>query len=100
MKRLFDIIVSLIGIIVLSPVFLILALVIVIDSPGGVFFRGVRVGQNGKDFRIYKFRSMKPDCEGKGKWNVGDNDDRITKVGHFLRKSKCDETAAAHLMCS
>lgn len=91
MKRLFDIIVSLIGIIVLSPVFLILALVIVIDSPGGVFFRGVRVGQNGKDFRIYKFRSMKPDCEGKGKWNVGDNDDRITKVGHFLRKSKCDE---------
>lgn len=48
MKRLFDIIVSLIGIIVLSPVFLILALVIVIDSPGGVFFRGVRVGQNGK----------------------------------------------------
>ena len=91
MKRLFDIIVSLIGIIVLSPVFLILTLVIVIDSPGGVFFRGVRVGQNGKDFRIYKFRSMKPDCEGKGKWNVGDNDDRITKVGHFLRKSKYDE---------
>ena len=67
MKRLFDIIVSLIGIIVLSPVFLILALVIVIDSPGGVFFRGVRVGQNGKDFRIYKFRSMKMDAEKDGK---------------------------------
>lgn len=91
MKRLFDIVVSLIGLIVLSPFFLILALIIVIDSPGGVFFRGVRVGQHGKDFRIFKFRSMKPDCEGKGKWNVGDNDDRITKIGHFLRKSKLDE---------
>ena len=91
MKRLFDIIVSLLGIIVLSPVFLILELIIIIDSHGGVFFRGVRVGQNGKDFRIFKFRSMRPDCEGKGKWNVGDNDDRITRVGHFLRKSKCDE---------
>ena len=91
MKRLFDIAVSLFGIIVFSPVFLLLALIIVIDSPGGVFFRGVRVGQNGKDFRIFKFRSMKSDCEGKGKWNVGDNDDRITKIGHFLRKSKLDE---------
>ena len=91
MKRLIDIAVSLTGLIVLSPVFLILALLIVLDSPGGVFFRGVRVGQQGKDFRIFKFRSMKPDCEGKGKWNVGDNDDRITRVGHFLRKSKLDE---------
>ena len=91
MKRLIDIAVSLTGLIVLSPVFLILALLIVLDSPGGVFFRGVRVGQHGKDFRIFKFRSMKPDCEGKGKWNVGDNDARITRVGHFLRKSKLDE---------
>ncbi len=91
MKRLFDIFVSLLGLIILSPVFIILALVIVLDSKGGVFFRGVRVGQNGKDFRIYKFRSMRPDCEGKGKWNVGNNDDRITKVGHFLRNTKLDE---------
>ncbi len=91
MKRLFDIVVSLFGLLVLSPVFLILSLLIVIDSRGGVFFRGVRVGKDGKDFRIFKFRSMKPDCEGKGKWNVGDNDDRITRMGHFLRKSKLDE---------
>ncbi|MBE6927916.1 MAG: sugar transferase [Ruminococcaceae bacterium] len=91
MKRLLDIIFSLIGLILFSPIFLILSLMIVIDSRGGVFFRGVRVGLNGKDFRIFKFRSMIPDCEGKGKWNVGDNDDRITKVGHFLRKSKLDE---------
>lgn len=91
MKRIFDVIMSLSGLIILSPVLVITALLIVLDSPGGVFFRGVRVGQYGKDFRIFKFRSMKPDCEGKGKWNVGDNDDRITRIGHFLRKSKLDE---------
>lgn len=91
MKRLFDIVASFIGLICLSPILVILAIIIVCDSRGGVFFRGVRVGQHGKDFRIFKFRSMKPDCEGKGKWNVGDDDDRITKVGHFLRKSKMDE---------
>lgn len=91
MKRAFDFFVSLIGLIILSPVFLILSLVIVLDSPGGVFFRGVRVGQYGKDFRIIKFRSMLPDCEGKGKWNVGNDDDRITRVGHFLRNTKLDE---------
>ena len=91
MKRAFDFVASLIGFIILSPLFLILSIIIVLDSKGGVFFRGVRVGQYGKDFRIFKFRSMRPDCEGKGKWNVGDKDDRITRVGHFLRKSKLDE---------
>lgn len=91
MKRLFDIIASLFGLIILSPLMLALALMIVIDSRGGVFFRGERVGKNGKIFRIFKFRSMRPDSEGKGKWNVSDKDDRITRVGHFLRKSKLDE---------
>ena len=91
MKRLFDIVASLVGLIVLSPVFLIVSLMIVLDSRGGVFFRGERVGRHNKTFRIFKFRSMVPDCEGKGKWNVGDKDDRITRVGHFLRKSKLDE---------
>lgn len=91
MKRIFDLAVSSAGIIILSPVFLILSFLIVTDSNGGIFFRGVRVGQYGKLFRIFKFRSMKPDCEGKGRWNVGDDDDRITKIGHFLRKSKLDE---------
>lgn len=91
MKRLFDIVVSAVGLLLLSWLFLILALLIVIDSPGGVFFRGPRVGKNGKTFRIFKFRSMIPDCEGKGKWNVGDDDDRITRMGHFLRKTKLDE---------
>ncbi len=91
MKRLFDIVFSLLGLVITSPIFLILSIVISIDSPGGVFFRGPRVGKNGKVFYICKFRSMLPDCEGKGKWSVTDHDDRITKVGHFLRKSKLDE---------
>ena len=91
MKRLFDVIVSGIGLILLSWLFLIVAICIVIDSRGGVFFRGPRLGQYGKTFRIFKFRSMKPDSEGKGKWNVGDDDDRITRMGHFLRKTKLDE---------
>lgn len=91
MKRAIDIIVSGIGLVILSPVCLILAICIVADSPGGVFFRGPRVGKNGKIFYIYKFRSMVKDAEGHGKWNVGDNDIRITRMGHFLRKSKLDE---------
>lgn len=91
MKRIFDFVCSLIGLIVLSPIFLVLSIMVVTDSSGGIFFRGPRVGLHGKEFRIFKFRSMIPDCEGKGKWNVGDKDDRITKIGHFLRKSKLDE---------
>lgn len=91
MKRLFDIVFSLLGLIFISPIFILLSQIIVLDSQGGVFFRGVRVGRYGKDFRIFKFRSMVKDAEGKGKWNVGDNDSRITRIGHFLRKSKLDE---------
>lgn len=91
MKRLFDVICSLLGLIILSPVILVISILVVCDSPGGVFFRGERVGLHGKTFRIFKFRSMIPDCEGKGKWNVGDTDERITRIGHFLRKSKLDE---------
>lgn len=90
-KRILDFIVSLMGLVLLSPLFLALSLLVALDSKGGVFFRGERVGLGGKGFKIYKFRSMIPDCEGKGKWNVGDNDSRITRVGHFLRKSKLDE---------
>ena len=67
MKRAFDLVCSLLGLIILSPGFLVLSILIVWDSPGGVFFRGPRVGLHGKEFRIFKFRSMIPDCEGKGK---------------------------------
>ncbi|WML46674.1 sugar transferase [Neobacillus sp. PS3-34] len=88
MKRVFDIIFSLVGLITLSPLFIIIAVIVATTSPGGVFFRGVRVGQHGNPFRIYKFRSMIKDAEGKGKWNVGDNDDRITPIGQHLKKYK------------
>lgn len=77
--------------ILLFPLFLVIAVAITLDSKGGVFFRGPRIGQYGKEFRIFKFRSMIPDCEGKGAWNVGERDARITRTGHFLRKSKLDE---------
>lgn len=92
MKRIFDIVMSFTGLIVLSPLFLFIAVLIILGSPGGVFFRGIRIGQYGKEFKILKFRSMKPDSEGKGKWNVGNNDERISgKIGRFLRISKLDE---------
>lgn len=91
LKRFFDIVLSGIGLVVFSPLLFILSLLIICDSKGGVLFRGIRIGQYGKPFKIFKFRSMLPDCEGKGKWNVGDNDNRITKIGHVLRKTKLDE---------
>lgn len=91
MKRIFDLVCSIFALIIFSPIFIIVSLLIVLDSSGSVFFRGVRIGQKGKPFRIFKFRSMIKDADCKGKWNVGDNDQRITRIGHFLRKSKLDE---------
>ena len=91
MKRFFDITLSFLGLLILSPVLLILGIITVCSSKGGVFFRGTRVGRHGKSFRIFKFRSMVKDAEGNGKWNVGDNDPRVTKWGKFLRKTKLDE---------
>jgi len=79
------------GLIILSPLLILVSLIILFTSPGGVFFRGLRIGKDGKPFKIFKFRSMIQNSEGKGKWNVGDKDDRITPFGHFLRKSKIDE---------
>lgn len=90
-KRTIDIFFSLIGLIVLFPLIIIISIIISVDSPGGPFFIGPRVGKNGKTFYIIKFRTMEKNCEGKGKWNVSDKDNRITKIGHFLRKSKIDE---------
>jgi lipopolysaccharide/colanic/teichoic acid biosynthesis glycosyltransferase len=91
-KRLFDILFSLVGLIILSPVFLIIAIWIKIDdSAGPVFFRQRRVGLNQKDFFIHKFRTMYVDAEKRGlKITVG-KDPRITKSGHLLRKFKIDE---------
>jgi lipopolysaccharide/colanic/teichoic acid biosynthesis glycosyltransferase len=90
-KRLFDITSSCTGLILLSPVFLFLAVWIKLDSKGPVFFRQVRVGKNGKDFKIYKFRSMRRGADKKGLITVGGRDPRITRSGYYIRKYKLDE---------
>ena len=92
LKRLFDIIFSTIGLILLSPVLLLLAILIKIDSPGTVFYGGVRIGQFGKPFRMYKFRTMREDADNMGGGpSSPDDDPRITKIGSYLRNSKLNE---------
>ncbi len=90
-KRVFDIFVSGICLLILLPFFLILSLAIVIDSRGGVFYRQERVTQYGKHFRIFKFRSMVKDADKKGTLVTTSNDVRVTRVGKFIRKFKIDE---------
>jgi FlaA1/EpsC-like NDP-sugar epimerase/lipopolysaccharide/colanic/teichoic acid biosynthesis glycosyltransferase len=90
-KRILDITVALIGLIILAPVFVAIAILIRLDSPGPVFFRGRRVGQYGKTFYILKFRSMIPDAPQKGPAITCGDDPRITKIGRVLRKAKLDE---------
>ncbi len=90
-KRVFDIILSALGLILLSPLFLVLAIAIATDSPGGIFYRQTRVGKNGHPFRIFKFRSMRSGSDKKGQLTVGSTDQRITRTGRFIRKHKLDE---------
>lgn len=89
-KRIFDIVTSVIVLLVLLPLFVIIALWIMLDSKGGVFYRQIRVGKNGKEFSLLKFRSMKVNAESEGLITVG-NDSRVTRVGRFIRKTKIDE---------
>lgn len=91
LKRLFDIVVSSIGLIVLSPIFLVLAIWIKLDSPGPVFYRQVRVGRHNKDFRIYKFRSMRVGADKGSLITIGGRDSRITRSGLVIRRLKFDE---------
>jgi lipopolysaccharide/colanic/teichoic acid biosynthesis glycosyltransferase len=91
MKRLFDIISSLIVLSILLPFFIIISLVILFSSRGGIFYKQIRVGKNGREFYLYKFRSMVSGADKKGQLTVGMNDHRITRVGTFLRKYKLDE---------
>ena len=91
MKRIFDIVASGCGLIVLSPLFLILAIWIKLDSKGPVFYRQVRVGRNNRDFRIFKFRSMKEGADNGSLVTIGGHDSRITRSGYILRKFKLDE---------
>ena len=90
-KRVFDITVSGIVLLLILPFFLIIALAIKIDSKGPVFYRQERVTQYGKHFRIFKFRSMVSDADKKGALVTSKNDSRVTKVGKFIRKCKIDE---------
>ena len=91
MKRLFDLVASGLGLLFLSPILIIVAIWIKIDSEGPIFFRQLRVGRNNKDFRIYKFRSMRVGSDKGSQVTVGGHDPRITKSGYFIRKTKIDE---------
>ena len=91
MIRFFDFILGLVGLVVLAPIFIVLAIWIKIDSKGPVFYKQVRVGQNGVDFGLFKFRSMVVDADKKGLITVGGRDPRITRSGYFIRKYKLDE---------
>jgi lipopolysaccharide/colanic/teichoic acid biosynthesis glycosyltransferase len=91
MKRLFDIVFALTMLLLLAPLFLVLACWVAMDSRGGVFFGQQRVGKGGKHFTLWKFRTMKPHSEKGGQLTVGSSDVRITRAGYFLRKFKVDE---------
>ena len=88
MKRLFDLIASGCGLLVLSPIFLVLAIWVKLDSPGPVFYRQVRVGRGNKDFRLFKFRSMRIGSDKSGLITVGGRDPRVTRSGYYIRKYK------------
>lgn len=91
-KRVFDVVCSLILLVILSPVFLILAVAIKIDSPGPVFYRQERITQYGRRFRIHKFRTMVQNAD-KGSQVTVNNDNRVTRVGRFVRRCRLDEIA-------
>lgn len=91
MKRLFDIIFSMIILVLFMPFGLIISLLILLSGKGGVFYIQERVGKNGKPFGLLKFRTMRKDADKFGKLTVGMRDPRITKIGYYLRKSKLDE---------
>jgi len=90
-KRLFDLAVSAAGLIVLSPVLLVLAALIKLDDGGPVFYRGVRIGRHGRPFRVVKFRTMRVDAEAVGGPSTAADDARITRLGRWLRQAKLDE---------
>jgi lipopolysaccharide/colanic/teichoic acid biosynthesis glycosyltransferase len=90
-KRCFDMVFSFIGLILLTPLLLLISFIIIIDSKGPIFFIQGRVGKNNQDFNIYKFRTMHIQSESKGLLTLGNHDSRITQVGYFLRRYKIDE---------
>ncbi len=91
MKRAFDLFFAAVGLVLLSPLFLLIAALVKLDSRGPVFYRGVRIGLHGRPFRIFKFRTMRPDAELVGSTSTGHRDPRVTCVGRWLRPAKLDE---------
>ncbi len=91
MKAIFDQVTSLLALIILSPFFIVIGLIIIIDDPGSPFFKQERVGLNGRLFKMYKFRSMKLDADKTGPYYTTQDDPRVTKVGRFIRKASLDE---------
>lgn len=91
MKRIFDIVFSTIGLLILSPFFLLISMFIVIGSGFPVFYLQKRVGKNGKDFSLFKFRTMRKNADKAGLLTVGGRDPRVTSIGYYLRKYKLDE---------
>lgn len=90
LKRIFDITLSLFGLIILLPFMLIIAILIKFDSKGAIFFKQIRITKGGKEFKIFKYRTMKVGSDKYSQITVG-KDERITKIGSFLRKYKLDE---------
>lgn len=90
-KRTFDIVCSGLGLVLLAPLFVVIAVWIKLDSRGPIFFRQIRVGRFGKTFKIYKFRTMVAGAESKGRQITAGDDSRITRAGRILRKHKLDE---------
>ncbi len=91
LKRLFDILFSVIILIVLSPIFILVSILIIIDNGFPIFYLQKRVGKHFQEFNLIKFRSMKKNADKKGLLTVGSNDNRITQIGYYLRKLKIDE---------
>ncbi len=91
MIRVCDIVFSFFGLLLLSPLFLIVALWIVLDNPGPVFYRQQRVGKDGKDFGLLKFRSMRVGADKMSLITIGDRDPRVTRAGYYIRRFKIDE---------
>lgn len=91
MFRLFDIILSALGILLLFPLLLLVGLGIAVESKGGMFFKQIRVGKDLRNFELLKFRSMYLNSEARGQLTVGSRDSRITKMGYYIRKYKIDE---------
>ena len=91
MIRLFDIFFSALGLIILFPFFIVFYLLIRLESKGGAFYIQERIGKNGKPFGLYKFRSMRVGSDAEGLLTVGERDNRITRIGYVLRKTKIDE---------